>query len=296
MKRIIPSLPALAAGPLFAGIFGLSSVASATTTVSEPFAYSSGNFAAGTAVTGTGITGGTGLWTGTGTATILVPSLSNNATLAPSTGGSLSLDGSVASANRGALLNTTVSSGTLWFSFLMASTVDTARTLDFGLTATGTGIQTPTIGKSNSAGNPGAGVFELNFNGFGAIATPITMTLNTTYMIIGRVEFDAQVSATVPDRVSMWVVPGNGEIDPNVPYSSNFGNIGTVTGINMRALGPQGTPPTVNGAQGTFDEIRFGDDLESVATVTAVPEPASTAFAFLGGLSLLCVRRRAGRN
>lgn len=116
------------------------------------------------------------------------------------------------------------------------------------------------------------------------------MTLNTTYMVLGKFEFNVGANTT-DDRLTLYLNPTDLSVEnpANAYFSVTGVDFGTLTGFRM-FTGSTGTAgfeaPTA-----IYDEFRFGTSFGDV--VVAVPEPTTAALGGLGMLGIFLRRRRA---
>ncbi len=225
-----------------------------------------------------------------------------------------------AGANVGRDFGQTVDSGTFYFSYLTQKTVDTVRTLNLsffngtnerlaiGQIANNTNLKNadgsvdPDAATkanqghfaalvSNGQNNSGA------YNGVYTSATPQSYTLNTTFLVVGKIEFNY---SGVADRLTLYINPSSlsdeGSLTPYLQFGVN--DFGAISAFRIFAGGNQtvGTAPnttTFNASGGIFDEVRLGNTYNAVTGVAAVPEPSSfAALAGLAGLAFAASRRR----
>ncbi len=221
-------------------------------------------------------------------------------------------------ANAGRNLGQSVDTGTFYFSYLTQKTTDTVRTLNFSLFS-GTNerlaigqiannlnmrnpdgtvdtITTPNSGQfaaliSNSQNPPAAPAASLN--GVYTSSTPINYTLNTTFLVVGKIEFG--FSGGVEDRLTLYINPSSLTDDSGLtPYLQvGVNDFGSVSAFRVFAGGNQTSPSVFNASSGVFDEFRFGTTYNDVTGVSVIPEPASFAgLAGACGLLLAGARRR----
>jgi hypothetical protein len=257
----------------------------------EPFGYS--NF--GAPVTeNTPENWATNIGTQPNDATVVPGSLSS-AGLVPSVGNSLVTGGNGLGVRR--LFNSTVTSGTLYFSVL------------FKMNTIGTGWNAPnaSIGALTETNNTGFKVSVLvnrNFDNTGYVfgvqkggtgSTPsfdVTSYFEgSTVLLVGNYTFDPDN----PDTISLWINPDSSTFGlPLPPLPTLTTNTGTesigLDRFNFRqnvATGSNSLPEAMQ-----WDELRIGD---SWAEVTPIPEP-STAALFCLAAAGLARRRISARN
>jgi|GEM_PF-3359069 PEP-CTERM putative exosortase interaction domain len=185
-----------------------------------------------------------------------------------------------------------INSGTFYFSFLIAKTVETERTLNVSFFSDADGTGSPTerfaIGQIGGGANDSDGNFALLVSNSGAdnglklATTPISLGLNQTHLVVGRLDFNINDNI---DRLSFYIDPALGA-EPGSAYMTFETDFQVLRGFRMFAGNASGdfTPA----AQGVFDEFRFGTSWESVAVV---PEPSAFALMGLGLLALIGRRR-----
>lgn len=115
-------------------------------------------------------------------------------------------------------------------------------------------------------------------------------TLNETFLVVGKIDFNYAGGNGFDDRITVYLNPGSlTDESQSAPYITiDKFNIGTLTGFRMFAGGTSGsfTPSAAE-----FDEIRLGTNFTSVTG--AIPEPSAAAvLAGLGGLAFATRRRR----
>jgi hypothetical protein len=293
-------------------------------------AYEGFNYTSGTQITtSAGFNGGTG-WNATGDSgsantttwgvlasgtirNVHTTGLDHGASGYPSeTGLSATVAGTgTAGANVGRDFGQSVDSGTFYFSYLTQKTVDTVRTLNLSFFS-GTnerlaiGQIANNVNLRNSDGSvdavttPNQGHFAAlvsnsqnnsAFNGVYTSATPQSYALGSTFLIVGKIEFN--YLGGVEDRLSLYINPSSltdeGAQAPYLQVSVN--DIGSISAFRIFAGGNQTSPSVFNASGGIFDEIRLGT---TYTTVTgAIPEPSSfAALAGIAGLTFAALRRR----
>lgn len=227
-----------------------------------------------------------------------------------------------ASGTVGRSLGQMVDSGTFYFSYLTQKTTATNRTtsfqlfgvnnadnetiapverLSFGQVASNTNILSPITGTVDAglASQANQGNFALYMsgaltsgslykaNGIFANDNPVSFAVDTTYLIVGKIEFDVN---GVDDRVTMYINPTSLSDESQLtPYMVIDGlNVGKIAGFRVFA---GSTASGFDFATAQYDEIRFGSTYSSV--LSAIPEPSSfAAMAGLAGLAFAGLRRR----
>jgi len=114
-------------------------------------------------------------------------------------------------------------------------------------------------------------------------AAGFQLSLNTTYLIVGRVSFSGTSTFT-----DLWVNPNPGDAQPGTPTLSGVGAAasGAAQWYSFLSQGPTGIP------EYHFDEFRAGSTWESVTPAT-IPEPESMALLLAGLVAIaFCGRRR----
>jgi hypothetical protein len=160
----------------------------------------------------------------------------------------------------------------LWFSVLARTSSTTAQAFRFKI---GDGSSSNNLYFENTADK-----WTLNYGGGSASSSTGGMTVNTTALLVFRVDF----AAGATDTVSLWVNPTLG----GTPGTADASR----TGITFSGLQNLNLRPTVANAM-TIDELRMGTSYADVTPFTAVPEPSAAALSSLGLLALLRRRRTA---
>ena len=230
--------------------------------------------------------------------TATAPGLTYSATgyLAP-TGNKLTLDGPSGSQNVGRPLGgQTINSGTTYFSFLIQKGTDTNRSMTWaffngtsgGTAGTTTSAERFAIGQTGAtAGSSGGNISVIfqNSNPGGLFAGTTPMGLNTTHLIVGKIQWDV---SGANDAFSMWVDPTDvtNEAAAGATYLTNS----TFDLVQINHVRPfagnsaTGFPAVV----AHFDEFRIGGSWEAVTSLPVpppVPEPASALLVAMGGLA-----------
>ena len=226
--------------------------------------------------------------------TILSGSLSYTG-LPTSQGNSVSFAGGSGAAGGDRLpLSAAVTSGTVYYSFLMdvtsLGTLPTSGVFWAGFNNTsGSSAALATSVGARLYARSATGGFQLGVQQNGGTTlwdSTDTFTTGTTLFIVGSYTF---VSGVNQDTASLWIDPTIGPATP--PSATLSGAVGTDLPTGQVAsfvlMDRISTEPT-----GVFDELRIGT---SWADVTAVPEPATATLAGLGLLGLIGFYRRGRR-
>ncbi len=208
-------------------------------------------------------------------------------------GNSLSITQSSASSTVANFNATPVTSGTVYFSFLLAPTALPTANLELAaLLASGS------TGPSGSAdplgvyiGQQTAGVtykIGVRHGGSGAsYASSAGFTLNSTNFFVVAYTFNP---STTDDSVSLWVNPTPGGSLP-VADVTVVANSGTVDAANLQVIGFKANSGATAG-NWVVDTLRIGDTWADV-TPSVVPEPSTFVLAGAGlGIMLMVIRRR----
>jgi hypothetical protein len=232
---------------------------------------------------------GNGTWSNvnTGTAPIIVADSLTVSGLQAPTGNKVSWDaGNIQEAIN--LFGATNTTGATFFSFAFQLTsLPTATTYSFGLAQ-----NTTTYGATVWLRADGSG-FNVGVNkgttATNAVYAPGTLSLNTTYFLVGSYEF---VAGSANDIASLWINPDSSTFDTlpspsaTITSTNSGGDISGISGFLLR--GANGSPA------GLMDELRIGTDW---ADVTPVPEPSTYAMLALAGVALAgYAARRRRRN
>lgn len=265
---------------LFAGAVLLCQSMQATLLFEDGFNYSTGNLGP----TDTSPAGTSGnAWTG-GSSHITIVS-GNNLTysgLADPGGNSVQ---NVWGVSAGSVVNTytAVTSGNIYYSFLLNCTV--APSAATYLTSLNPGTGAPNGGSDALQVNVGvnAGGFQLGLRTPTAAATlaSTVLSLNTTYLVVAEFSFGGTGTAT------LYLNPVVGNAQPGTADVTLTGN-GSVTSIADLGFKAQSAPT------GTFliDDTRVGTTWADVTPVASVPEPSAFALGGLGVLGLAGYLRR----
>lgn len=264
-----------------AAIFALGSIALPSSGQAALLSYESFDYTAGNLVGQNGGTGFSGAWSAFNGA--------NGTTVVQAAGleySSLETDGGKAyitptgGSSTGALrnLDATYSSGTVYLSFL-TNLDDGARF--FGLSLYDGGTERLLIGKQGG---------QTSWSLSGPVVTAQTsgtVTLDTTFLMVLRVDFDA---SGANERLRLYIDPTLGvepavaQIDLLTSTSFQFNALRIAAGFTS---GPQAA------AIGSFDEIRVGT---TYADVTPVPEPHVAALLGVALVGVAFSRRKRLRN
>jgi fibronectin type 3 domain-containing protein len=241
----------------------VSATPAAAAPVYEPFNYSAGTLANGTAATGSGLSGN---WTcgaaGTIGAGLTYPGLpvANNAL-------------SSGAGRQFVSFSSPLSSGTKWVSFLfqasgnMGGNIDgvffpngnaTCLWLGFGLGPYSTTQGQLGIGSMTTAGTAVQGATALQQLGLGNYAS--------TYLVVLKIDFN---TAGANDTINIYTNPVANAAAPGVAAAGTYSSydVGTISGIGLNVQG---------GANITVDEIRVGDTYGDVVGFVSIP-PAAPA-------------------
>ena len=213
--------------------------------------------------------------------------------------------------NVGRNFDQTVDAGTFYFSFLVQKTADSARTLNLsffsgtnerlaiGQIANNVNLRNPD-GSPNTGGTPNTGDFvalisnsqnNAAYNGVYTAAAPINMALNTTFLVVGKVEFG--FAGGVEDRLSLYVNPTSLFVE-GAPYLQvGINDFGSISAFRVFAGGAQAGPPAFPASAGVFDEIRLSSTY--VGATGAIPEPSAFA-GIAGACGLLAAAGRRRRR
>jgi len=171
---------------------------------------------------------------------------------------------------------TAQSDGTYYTSFLFSVGADPANTYAglavanrayFGLAKFGTHSEL-VVGNGFASGTP--------------VSTGVTVQANTTYLLVGKIDF----SATGNDTISLWVNPTSSD-------QANAGAAGAsyVNSSNFTALDHVQAYQSTAAYNMTIDEFRLGTTWADVTPGLPTPEPASLGL--LAGAGYLMIRRRS---
>ena len=205
-------------------------------------------------------------------------------------GNALSVTQGTASSTINSFNATPVSSGTVYFSFVLSpTTLPTANTEVAALLASGS------TGPSGSAdplglyvGSQIAGQYKIGVRHGGSGATYASnagMTLGSTNFFVIAYTFNP---STTDDSVSLWVNPTPGGSLPAADVTV-VANSGTVDAANLQVIGFKANSGTGAG-NWVYDTLRIGDTWADVTP--SVPEPSTVLLVGAGlGLMLGLVRR-----
>lgn len=246
--------------------------ANATLLFSEAFDYTSG-----TGLPGSVNPGNSTAWS-TGNSALLAIGSGNltYAGLADLGGNMLVVSNGSASSSVNTFVNQT--SGTVFYSFLFNPTA--ADSANNYITA-----MNPTTG----APNGGSDAIDMYYYtdghlrlraspGSATAGTSATLTLNTTYLIVLGLDFNAATA-------SMWINPTPGAAMPTADATISSIGATAVADVGFKSQSAAGGPYLI-------DNLRIGTTWEDV-TPAAVPEPSTLVLAAAGfGFMLTMIRRR----
>jgi hypothetical protein len=230
----------------------------------EPFNYTAGSFANGTAATGSGFTGN---WSLSGSGTINAAGLGYSNLLAANK----SFQQSPAGQRDSVSLATPLSSGTVYISYLYDQVGNNGgNTCGLYLPGTGSsslfvGVTAPYSGSAGSLGLASVTTASSGATGAallsGAMQMNGALVYNTTNLIVLRIDFN---TSGANDTVSLWLNPPAGTNAPGVAANLTYNgyDVGTITGIGFNLQG--------GGQNNIFDEIRVGT---SYGSVVSAPNP-----------------------
>ncbi len=275
-------------------LLGVGFLTSATHSQAVLLAYDGFDYAAGNVNGENGGTGWDSAWTSS--ASPVYGNVVTGTTLGY-TGGSISLSGSgtaLSITGGGAgLLNRdfvgTATGGEIYFSLLFQAVSGSGNEFShFYLSNDPDQFNSGGVGDfSTSAGNSDFGARVNNGATDTTVASSVSYTTGTTYLLVGRLSTDGTggASADIIDQVELWVNPTS-----LTPGTANA-TVNATTGLPLGDLVNFSTR-TVNFASPDeilIDELRIGTDFASVVTV---PEPTTGLLMILGGTSLFALRRR----
>jgi hypothetical protein len=242
-------------------LLAMAGIAHATVTGYEPFNYSTGSFANGTAATGAGFTGN---WT-CGAAGTIVSGLTY--TGLPAANNALSSG----SGRQFVSLSSPLSSGTKWISFLFKTGPGNSGANINGVYFPngGTGLwfgfglnpYSPTqgqlgIGSMDTAGTAALGATGLLQLGLG--------TYGNTYLVAMQIQFNTSGNN---DTVTVYLNPVANQATPGVTAAGTYSSfdVGTISGVGLNVQGAGNI---------IVDEIRVGDTFgDVVGYVDTPPNP-----------------------
>lgn len=182
-------------------------------------------------------------------------------------------------------------SGTLYYSFLLNITANTATTGTYfgGLssTADNTGTTSGLLYRRDSVDTTkfNLGIIPKTTNPANPAAafSSIQLSLNTTYLIVVSHSF---LAGAANDLTSIWINPTSfGGSAPTADLTATNGNSDAASLSSFILFQADSATPAIN-----FDELRIGTSWGDV-TPAAVPEPATAAL-LLGGLAGALLWRR----
>ncbi|HEY4414132.1 MAG TPA: PEP-CTERM sorting domain-containing protein [Verrucomicrobiae bacterium] len=223
-------------------------------------------------------------WGGGSSANIQIGSTSLTYPGLTSLGGNgLVVTSGAASSDTNVFTGTAVTSGTLYFSFLVDCTaLTTANNYLISLNPAGTKPGGSGDAFSFYTGVNGSGWkigVRTSGGGSGAVYEPTVLNLNQTYLIVGEYTFGASTTVSLfLDPTAVGTQPGTPDATQTsaTPVSGGLANIGV---------------KSQSGADGSYilDDFRIG---LTWADVTPTPEPSTLALASLGALGLVARLRR----
>jgi hypothetical protein len=182
-------------------------------------------------------------------------------------------------------LNSALSSGTYYVSFLYNVAANNSLT---AAQYAGLQIGSAYVGLHTSTGTTRDLVVSGSYaNSTTAVSTGINLNYGHTYLLVLKIDF----STTGTDTYSLWV-------DPTVSSEANAGSANAVnTSVDSSTINSVSLYSYSTTFGMTVDELRIGTSWADVTTGLAVPEPETYAL-FVGAMALLFggVRRRMGRT
>jgi hypothetical protein len=253
----------------------MAGIAQATVTVYEPFNYSTGAFANGTAATGSGLSGN---WTCAAGGTVISGLTYTGLPVANSALQS-------AGARQFVSLSSPLSSGTKWISFLYKTSAGnsganingvffpngnaTCLWFGFGLAPYSSTQGQLGLGSMTNAGTAALPATSLKQLGLG--------TYGATYLVVLKIDFD---TSGVNDTVTVYLNPLPNQATPGVAAAgtnSTF-DVGTISGVGLNVQGA---------GQIIVDEIRIGDTYGDVVGFVNTPPNAPTGLNATPGPNLV---------
>jgi PEP-CTERM motif len=269
-------------------IFGALAVLSAAAVAgAAPIAYDGFNYTSGSILGGDG--GWVGVGSGTGRPTVVSGDLSYPG-LPASVGGSVQLNNGT-SANAARLSTGTITSGTVYYSFILqgssSSSTNTSGAYFAGFddhpTGTGTTFTTAAgLFVRQDAGDTSKLDFGISTNGSVNKNWSGAYNPSDTLLMVGSFTFGGTSTLDIFDNPT--AIPAS---DPSMLVTTGNDTV-TAQILSFYLRGNTGEPATMN-----VDELRIGT---SWADVTAVPEPASLGLAGLGAFGAIGRRRREVRG
>ncbi len=265
---------------LAASLLGIRA-ASATLFFEDGFNYPVGNLA------------GNGIWTGaSGNIQITSPglALSTLADTSPSGNGVTVTSGVSAGTTKGNFTATPITSGSIYFSFLLeCSALPTANNYITALDISGgtpSGSSDPLsiyVGQQVAGSQYKIGVRHTSTGSGATYATTASMTLNSTHFYVAEYTWGG-----AGGTVSLFVdpTPGAAQPTPDVTVAGAAGS----DAANLAVVGFKAQSAATAG-NWVFDTVRIGDTWADV-TPAAVPEPSTLGLVALGGLGLALWRKR----
>jgi len=177
-------------------------------------------------------------------------------------------------------LDTPLSSGTKWISFLFKTSPGnsggningvyfpnggTGLFFGFGLSPFSATQGYLGLGSTNTVGTAPQGASLLTTTGLG--------TYGATYLIVLKIDFDTSGDN---DTITVYVNPTANQTTPGVPAAGTFSgfNVGAISGVGMNVQG---------GGEITTDEIRIADTYVDVVDAVVIPPDAPTEFGAIAG-------------
>ena len=266
---------------------------------------STGDNSPNTTTWGVTLTPGGTAYTGSGPVFALNATAANQQITA---GGAALIVGGTGQAGRNFGQN--VDSGTFYFSFKVKKTVDNVRTVNFSLFGDAGSAANPneriafgqianntSLKLADGSADPDAatkanqgkfaalvqngaaqtgGTFTTSQAGVYTAATEQAFTLNQTFLIVGKIEFNYAGGNGADDRVTYYINPASLTNESlATPYLTlDKYNIGTLVGFRLFAGASQTVNSvTFNPSAAEFDEIRLGTTYTSVTGATLATTP-----------------------